>query len=87
MMLADASIRTVGKKEKLQAKVKDTDRDGNPDLEGKFVSQDLGLSSDDEFAILQAQTFGSEPVEGLDAVSVREVMCSRSAESALLGQE
>lgn len=86
MTLAGAPIRTTGKDETPQAKVKDTDHDGNPDLEAVFVSQDLALTSQDQFAVLQAETFDNAPIEGLDAVSVRELMCSRSAAGALLVQ-
>ena len=87
MMLAGASIRTVGKDERPQAQVKDADHDGNPDLEGKFVSQELGLTSQDQYAVLEAETTTGEQVEGLDAVSVREVMCMRNAAGAFLDQE
>ena len=77
--LAGAGVK-LDKKGNPAAKTNDVNDDGLTDLVVKIVAQDLELESGDIEAELTGQTFDDTPIEGKDAIEVKQQMCVRTLE-------
>ena len=68
--LADAKVRVVGKKSKLQASLKDVNGDGLTDLFLHIDTTGLQLTNGDVMAYLEGRTYDGEPIVGKDTIRI-----------------
>jgi hypothetical protein len=68
--LADAPVRVVGKKGRLQAAAEDVNGDGLMDLLVHIDTQALALAPGDVEAVLTGATYDGTPIRGSDAVQI-----------------
>ena len=68
--LADASVRVVGKKGKLQASLDDVNGDGLTDLMVHIDTTGLQLTDGDVEAVLKGKTYSGEPIVGMDTIRI-----------------
>ena len=68
--LADAKVRVVGKKSKLQATVEDVNGDGLKDLLVHIDTNGLQLTAGDTEAVLKGLTDNGEPIVGKDTIRI-----------------
>ena len=78
--LEGAAVRLVGKNQDPQTQERDINSDGITDLIVQVEASDISLESGAGEAILKASTFSSEPIEGADAVNIKQQMCLRGVE-------
>jgi hypothetical protein len=77
--LAGAGVQ-LDKQGDTAVKKRDVNEDGNTDLVVKIVAQDLQLDSSAIEAELTGQTFDDMPIEGKDAIEIKQQMCVRALE-------
>ena len=68
--LADARVRVVGKKSKLQASLKDVNGDGLTDLFLHIDTTGLQLTNGDVMAYLEGRTYDGESIVGKDTIRI-----------------
>lgn len=68
--LANARVQMKGKSNKYLATFQDINGDGTPDLLVHIDTQTLQMSSSDEQAVLEGQTFDGKKIRGVDSVKI-----------------
>ena len=63
-----------------KARERDVNSDGFTDLVLHLQASDISLGENAGEAILNGQTFASEPIQGADAVNIKQQMCLRGLE-------
>ena len=70
LTLAGASVKMVGKKNKLRCHTDDVNYDGLQDLVCNFLIEQVLIQPGDSTAVLEGETFDGTPIRGEDSVKI-----------------